>query len=129
MAHAYTIDLANEDRDYLQSLTRQRTIQAQVVDRAKTLLYKAEGMSNGAIADRLDVNINTIKLCLNKYKEGGIQRALFDDQRSGRRVERMSSESSVTIIRHTSLKKPRTALPHVRKVVLCLCLHQRTVPG
>ena len=87
MAHAYTIDLSNEDRDYLQSLTRQRTIQAQVVDRAKTLLYKAEGMSNGDIADRLDVNINTVKLCLSKYKEGGIQRALFDDQRTGRRVE------------------------------------------
>ena len=87
MAHAYKIDLSNEDREYLQSLTRQRTIQAQVVDRAKTLLYKAEGMSNGDIADRLDVNINTVKLCLSKYKEGGIQRALFDDQRTGRRVE------------------------------------------
>ena len=62
MAHAYTIDLSNEDRDYLQSLTRQRTIQAQVVDRAKTLLYKAEGMSNGDIADRLDVNINTVQM-------------------------------------------------------------------
>ena len=87
MAHAYKIELTSEDREYLQSLTRQRTIQAQVVDRAKTLLYKAEGMSNGDIADRLDVNINTVKLCLNKYKEGGIQRALFDDQRAGRRVE------------------------------------------
>lgn len=73
--------------EYLRSLTRQRTNQAQVVDRAKTLLYKAEGMSNGKIADRVDVNINTVKLCLKKYKEGGIQRALFDDQRSGRRVE------------------------------------------
>ena len=32
MAHAYTIDLSKEDRDYLRSLTRQRTIQAQVVE-------------------------------------------------------------------------------------------------
>lgn len=68
MAHAYKIDLTDEVRDYLQSITRQRTIQAQVVDRAKTLLYKAEGMSNGDIADHLDVNINTVKLCLRKYK-------------------------------------------------------------
>lgn len=87
MAHAYKIELTTEDRKYLQSLTRQRTIQAQVVDRAKTLLYKADGMSNGDIADRLDVNINTVKLCLNKFKHGGIQRALFDDQRAGRPVE------------------------------------------
>lgn len=87
MARAYKIELTGEDREYLQSLTRQRTIQAQVVDRAKILLYKSEGMSNGYIANRLDVNINTVKLCLNKYKNGGIQRALFDDQRSGRKVE------------------------------------------
>lgn len=60
MAHAYKIELSNEDKDYLRSLTRQRTIQAQIVDRAKTLLYKAEGVSNGGIADRLDVNINTV---------------------------------------------------------------------
>lgn len=55
MAHVYKIDLTDEEENYLQSLTRQRTIQAQVVDRAKTLLYKAEGMSNVDIADRLDL--------------------------------------------------------------------------
>ena len=87
MAHAYKIELTIEDSEYLQSLTRQRTIQAQVVDRAKMLLYKAQGMSNKSIADRLDVNINTVKLCLSKFKKGGISRALFDDPRSGRKVE------------------------------------------
>lgn len=87
MAHAKSITLTNDDVEYLQSLTRQRTIQAQVVDRAKMLLYKAQGASNGAIAERLDVNINTVKLCLAKFKEGGVQRALFDDQRKGRPVE------------------------------------------
>lgn len=87
MAHAYKIELTIEDSEYLQSLTRQRTIQAQVVDRAKMLLYKAQGMSNKDIADRLDVNINTVKLCLSKFKKGGISRALFDEPRSGRKVE------------------------------------------
>ena len=87
MAHAYKIELTIEDSEYLQSLTHQRTIQAQVVDRAKMLLYKAQGMSNKSIADRLDVNINTVKLCLSKFKKGGISRALFDDPRSGRKVE------------------------------------------
>lgn len=87
MAHAYKIELTIEDIEYLQSLTRQRTIQAQVVDRAKMLLYKAQGMSNKSIAARLDVNINTVKLCLSKFKKGGISRALFDDPRSGRKVE------------------------------------------
>lgn len=87
MAHARSITLTNEEVLYLQSLTRQRTIQAQVVDRAKMLLYKAQGASNSDIAERLDVNINTVKLCLSKFREGGVQRALFDDKRKGRPVE------------------------------------------
>lgn len=106
MAHAYKIELTTEDRDYLQSLTRQRTIQAQVVERARTLLYKAEGMSNSDIAERLDVNINTVKLCLNKYKKGGIQRALFDDKRPGRSVE--ITDDAVAWIIDIACQRPTT---------------------
>ena len=87
MASTKTIELTNDEVTYLQSLIRQRTIQAQVVDRAKVLLYKAQGATNSDIAERLDVNINTVKLCLSKFKEGGVQRALFDDNRKGRPVE------------------------------------------
>lgn len=87
MAHAKAIELSNDDIEYLQSLTRTRTIQAQVVDRARMLLFKAQGESNASIAKRLDVNINTVKLCLSKFKAGGVDRALFDDPRKGRPVE------------------------------------------
>jgi len=87
MANTKPIVLTDEDYEYLQSLVRQRTIQAQVVERAKILIYKAQGDANQAIADRLDININTVKLCLNKYKSGGVQEALFDEQRKGRPVE------------------------------------------
>ena len=69
MARAKRIELTNDEIDYLQSIVRTRTNQAQVVDRAKMLLYKARGESNGDIATRLDVNINTVKLCLFKFKE------------------------------------------------------------
>lgn len=87
MASTKIIELTNDEVNYLQSLIRQRTIQAQVVDRAKVLLYKAQGATISDIAERLDVNINTVKLCLSKFKEGGVQRALFDDKRKGRPVE------------------------------------------
>ena len=33
------------------------------------------------------LNINTVKLWLSKFREGGVQRALFDDKRKGRPVE------------------------------------------
>lgn len=87
MAQAKSITLTDGDLDWLRSLTRQRTIQAQVADRAKMLLYKSQGATNDEIANRLDVNINTVKLCLSKFKEGGVKRALFDDRRNGRPVE------------------------------------------
>ena len=62
MAYAKAIELNSHDVEYLQSLVRTRTIQAQVVDRAKMLLYKAQGESNRNIATRLDVNINTFTM-------------------------------------------------------------------
>lgn len=87
MAHSHVLEISDEDYEYLQSLTRRRTIQAQVVDRAKILIYKAQGASNSDIAERIDVNINTVRLCLEKYIEGGIQNALFDKPRKGRSAE------------------------------------------
>ena len=87
MAHAKTIQLLEEDIKYLRVLTKQRTLSAQEVNRAKMLLYKHQGLSNKDIADRLGVNINTVKLCISKFKESGVQRALKDDHRSGRPVE------------------------------------------
>lgn len=104
MANAKAIILTDEDYEYLQSLTRQRTIQAQVVERAKILIYKAQGNANQTIADRLDININTVKLCLNKYKSGGIQEALFDEQRKGRPVE--ITDDSVSWIVNIACQRP-----------------------
>jgi transposase len=87
MAALKVITLSDDDREYLQSLVRRRTIQAQMVDRAKILLYKEQGDSYQVIADRIDVNIKSVKLCIDKYLDGGIERALFDDDRAGRPVE------------------------------------------
>ena len=55
------ITLSNEDREYLLALTRKRTIQARIVLHAKILLYKADGLSYAAIAEKLDVNIDKEK--------------------------------------------------------------------
>ena len=87
MAALKVITLSDDDREYLQSLVRRRTIQAQVVDRAKILLYKEQGDSYQTIADRMYVNIKSVKLCIDKYLNDGIERALFDDDRPGRPIE------------------------------------------
>ena len=44
--------LSDEDRDYFITLSKKRTIQAQIVDRAKILLYKSDGMTFNAIAEK-----------------------------------------------------------------------------
>ena len=50
------LPLSDEDRNYLKSLSKKRTIQAQVVDRARILLYKADGMTFQEIADKLAIS-------------------------------------------------------------------------
>lgn len=83
-----TILLLHEgDYEYLRSLIKQRTIQAQVVIRAHILLDKAAGVSIRDIARIYDLSTNTVRLCLDKYKAGGVKAALFDEQRNGRPVE------------------------------------------
>lgn len=79
--------LSGEDKDYLKSLSKKRTIQAQVVDRARILLYKADGMTFQEIAEKLGISTSTVRLCISKFNKGGIDDAIFDIQRSGRPSE------------------------------------------
>jgi transposase len=81
------LELREGDFEYLRSLIKQRTIQAQVVIRAHILLDKANGISIRDIASIYDLSPNTVRLCIDKYMEGGTDSALFDKQRKGRPVE------------------------------------------
>ena len=81
------LPLSDEDRNYLKSLSKKRTIQAQVVDRARILLYKADGMTFQEIADKLAISTATVRLCVSKFHKGGVDTALFDVQRPGRPSE------------------------------------------
>ena len=59
------LPLTEDEKHYLKALSKARTIQAQVVDRAKILLYKAEGLTYKAISEKLDVSPTTVRLCIN----------------------------------------------------------------
>lgn len=82
------------DHEYLRSLIKQRTIQAQIVIRAHILLDKSNGMGTRDIARIYDLSPTSVQLCINKYVEGGAARALFDDQRPGRPNEIMDDASA-----------------------------------
>lgn len=81
------LKLNDGDYDYLRSLIKQRTIQAQVVIRAHILLDRSNGVPIREIANIYDLSTNTVRLCINKYLDGGCKKALFDEQRKGRPVE------------------------------------------
>lgn len=91
---ASTIYLSSEDRSYLEKQTRSRTIQAQTVCRSRILLLKADGESIDSIADKVGINRCSVMLCLKKFKEGGIENALFDAPGRGRNAEITDAEKA-----------------------------------
>ena len=46
---AYHIEITDEDKEYLQQLSKVRTTQAEIVDRARILLQKAEAVPDATI--------------------------------------------------------------------------------
>ncbi len=84
---SYVIQLTTEERCDLESLIRMGTVEARVYRRAKILLMKSDGISINRIAEKLDVTISTVRLCLEKYRTGGVDMALEDIKRSGRTPE------------------------------------------
>lgn len=94
MAKAKPITLSAEEVKRLEAITRARTSQAQLVARARILLLKADGSSTDDIAEKLYLNRNSVLLCLKKYKEGGIENALYDAPGRGRNNEITDEEKA-----------------------------------
>ena len=85
-------------------LYKKRTIQAQVVDHARILLYKADGMTFQQIADKLAISTATVRLCISKFQKGGLDAALFDVQRPGRPSE-ITDDAKAWMI-HIACQRP-----------------------
>lgn len=81
------LHLSDEDYGYLQEQIVKGTTEARVYKRAKMLLLKAEGISFNRIAEKLDVSIPTVRLCIAKYLESGVEAALKDAPGRGRKQE------------------------------------------
>lgn len=94
MAHTKPLIVTDDDRETLESLTRTRTLQAQIVTRARIILLKADGESIDAIADKVSLNRNSVMLCLKKYREGGIENAIYDAPGRGRNSEITDDEKA-----------------------------------
>ena len=94
MAKAQPLSISKQDRTRLETIIRKRTVQAQVATRAKILLLKADGESTDSIANKVDLNRNSVLLCLRKYKDGGIENAIYDAPGRGRNSEITDEEKA-----------------------------------
>ena len=99
------ITLTAEEREYLETQTHARTIQAQTVNRARILLLKADGCFVDNIADKIGINRKSVMLCLKKFAEGGVENALFDAPGRGRNAK-ITDEEKAWII-NIACQKPR----------------------
>lgn len=104
MAKALPLLLSDEERNQLETIMRTRTLQAQIVSRARILLLKAEGDSVDTIAEKVDLNRNSVLLCLKKYNAGGIENAIYDAPGRGRNAE-ITDEEKTWII-NVACQKP-----------------------
>lgn len=104
MAKPLPLLLSAEERNQLETIMRTRTLQAQVVSRARILLLKADGDSVDTIAEKVDLNRNSVLLCLKKYNAGGIENAIYDAPGRGRNAE-ITDEEKAWII-NVACQKP-----------------------
>ena len=94
MANSATLRISKEDKAYLEGIVRSRTMQSQIVNRARIMLLKSDGRSIDDIADKLDLNRKSVMLCLKKFNEGGVDNALSDAPGRGRNPEITDEEKA-----------------------------------
>ena len=100
-----SITLTETDKTTLEGILRQSTVEARAYIRAKVLLLKADGKSNEYIADKLDICVTAVRLCIDKYNAGGINAALQDNKGRGRKAE--ITDADITWVINKACQKPK----------------------
>jgi transposase len=80
------IQLREEDRQYLETLTSTGELSAKIYRRALALLELDRGKTYTAVAETVRVTLPTVSGWATKYRASGVA-ALYDNPRSGRPVE------------------------------------------
>ena len=100
-----TIHLTETDLSTLESILRQSTVEARTYIRAKILLLKYDGYTYEQIADKLDVCLFSVKSCVQRFLNGGLDTALNDRKGRGRKPE--ISDSDITWVINRACEKPK----------------------
>lgn len=98
------ITVSDEERTYLESIVRSRSLPHALVIRAKIVLYSAHGIGSGEIAERCDVSAPTISLWRRRFRESGLA-GLHTEFRSGR-PRSIDDEQVAELINRVLQKRP-----------------------
>lgn len=79
----YQVELSSEQRQDLKEIVRRGRHSAREIRRARTLLLLDRDFERGDVADILEISASTVTNTARRYGQGGLERALFDEHRSG----------------------------------------------
>jgi transposase len=97
--------LTDSQREILESLSKSRTAAHREVQRARALLFAAEGLANTRIAERVGVSPATVRAWRDRFGEQGL--AKLGEVRRGRgRKPSISAERVAEIVRATREDTP-----------------------
>lgn len=103
----YTITLDVKQRAQLETDARSCSLSHALVRRAKIVLLAADGLSNAAIAEKLDVSNPTITYWCRRFREQGLQ-GLYDPP-SGGRARTYSDEAVARLMQQALDNRPADA--------------------
>ena len=92
------LELNPGDKEKLESIAKSSMLSTRTTNRAKAILLKSKGLTYDEIADKLDISSGTVALCINKYKEGGLEDALNDRKGRGAKPKYSDEEKHMLLI-------------------------------
>ena len=98
------ITLTDDERKYLESITRSRKSERRMYERARIMIMDSEGMNPSEIARDLGTNRTKAYLVINKALTLGIKSALHD--RQGRGKPRSMGDDARSYIINTACTRP-----------------------
>ena len=101
------LELSGQERRVLEGLTRRHKTGQQLALRARIVLLCADGLSNMAVAHKLDTTRETVGRWRKRFLEGRVG-ALYDEPRPGA-PRTVSDEKVDEVVRLTLEETPRNA--------------------
>ena len=80
---AILIKLSRTELNRLTAIKTKQSLKKQVRDRIDVLILSHRGKRSKDISDFLGIDSDTVSLIRRRYKQGGIERAIYDAPRSG----------------------------------------------